>query len=227
MAEPPSRTSSAANPSAAPGGALVASAIRSTSSHERSAIAHLSPRASALFATLQITPSVFCIASSFYAERDFIMSAINSLASALGTTGSSSSSSSTTNASTNLTPSDFIQFMVTELQNQDPLDPTDPSQMLSQMSQIGQLQSADTLQSSLTSMVQQNQVAAAGSMIGKLVQGTDANANQQTGIVSAVQVSSTGVNLTLSTGATVPMNNVTAITDAPTSTTTTPAPVPS
>jgi hypothetical protein len=92
--------------------------------------------------------------------------------------------------------------------------------MLSQMSEIGQLQSADTLQSSLTSMVQQNQVASASAMIGKLVQGTDANQNPLAGIVSAVQVSSSGVNLTLSTGATLPMNNVTAITNAPTTATT-------
>jgi flagellar basal-body rod modification protein FlgD len=148
------------------------------------------------------------------------MSAINSLLG--GTNSSSSSASSTTNSNLSLTPADFIQFMVTELQNQDPLDPTDPNQMLSQMSEIGQLQSSDTLQSSLTSMVQQNQVAAASSMIGKLVQGTDANSNQQTGIVSAVQVSSTGVNVTLNTGATVPMANITAITDAPTTSTTTP-----
>ena len=119
-----------------------------------------------------------------------------------------------------LTPSDFIQFMVTELQNQDPLDPTDANQMLSQMSEIGQLQSADTLQTDLTSMVQQNQVASASAMIGKLVQGTDSNQNQQTGIVSAVQVTSSGVNLTLSSGVTLPMANITAITNAPTTTTT-------
>ena len=117
-----------------------------------------------------------------------------------------------------LTPSDFIQFMVTELQNQDPLDPTDANQMLSQMSEIGQLQSSDTLQSSLTSMVQQNQVAAASSMIGKLVQGTDSSQNQQTGIVSAVQVTNSGVNLTLNSGVTLPMANITAITNAPTAT---------
>ena len=149
------------------------------------------------------------------------MSAINSL---LGTTtpsSSSSGSSSTANAASSLTPSDFIQFMVTELQNQDPLDPTDANQMLSQMSEIGQLQSSDSLQTSLTGMVQQNQVAAASSMIGKLVQGTDANSNTQTGIVAAVQVNSSGVNLTLNNGEIVPMNNVTAITNAPTTPTTT------
>src|SRR5579872_2168395 len=117
------------------------------------------------------------------------MSSVNALNSLLG----SNSSSSTSNASTSLTPNDFIKFMVTELQNQDPLSPTDPNQMLTQMSEIGQLQSSTTLQTDLTGMVQQNQVSAASSMIGKLVQGTDANANQQTGIVSAVQVNSSGV----------------------------------
>jgi flagellar hook assembly protein FlgD len=94
--------------------------------------------------------------------------------------------------------------------------------MLSQMSEIGQLQSSDTLQTDLTSMVQQNQVSSAGAMIGKLVQGTDSNQNQQTGIVTAVQVT-TGcvVNLSLNNGATVPMANITAITNAPTSTSST------
>ena len=143
------------------------------------------------------------------------MSAINSL---LGTNNSSSSTTGAS-AATTLTPSDFIKFMVTELQNQDPLNPTDSNQMLSQMSEIGQLQSSNTLQSSLTSMVQQNQVAAASAMIGKLVQGTDANQNPLTGIVSAVQVTAKGVNLTLNNGGSrLPMSNVTAITNAPAST---------
>jgi flagellar basal-body rod modification protein FlgD len=109
--------------------------------------------------------------------------------------------------------------MVTELQNQNPLDPTDSNEMLQQMSEIGQLQSQDSLQTNLTSMVQQNQVSAASGMIGKLVQGTDANSNSISGIVTGVQVSSSGVNLSLSSGSTMSMANVTAITNAPTTTT--------
>jgi flagellar basal-body rod modification protein FlgD len=214
-----SRNNSAATRFAGCGGERAESGIRSIWSPETRLIAHLSPPRRAFFAPLQITPSVFCIGSGFSAERDVIMSAINSLTSALNS-GSSSSSTSGASAAASLTPDDFIKFMVTELQNQDPTDPTDANQMLSQMSEIGQLQSADTLQSSLTSMVQQNQVASASAMIGKLVQGTDANQNPLAGIVSAVQVSSSGVNLTLSTGATLPMNNVTAITNAPTTATT-------
>jgi flagellar basal-body rod modification protein FlgD len=142
------------------------------------------------------------------------MSSINSLASAIGTaaSGSSSTSSTTPNPNASLTANDFIQFMVTELQNQDPLDPTDSDEMLSQMTDIGQLESSTDLQNSLTTMVTQNQIASAANMIGMNIQGTDANSNQVSGTVSSVQVSTSGVNLIMSTGDTVPLNNVTSIT---------------
>jgi flagellar basal-body rod modification protein FlgD len=107
--------------------------------------------------------------------------------------------------------------MITQLQNQDPLNPTDSNQMLTQMSEIGQLESSTNLQTSLTSMVQQNQIASAANMIGKYIQGTDQNSNPTTGTITAVQVTTNGVNLTMDNGDTVPLNNVTAITNtAPT-----------
>ena len=151
------------------------------------------------------------------------MSSINSLASLIGNSASpntsTNASSGSTSAANSLTANDFIQFLVTELQNQDPLNPTDSNQMLSQMSQIGQLESADNLQTSLTGMVQQNQMSAASSMIGKYVQGTDQNKNPINGIVAAVQVNSNGVvNLMLNSGVSMPMNNVQTITLAPTQT---------
>jgi flagellar basal-body rod modification protein FlgD len=112
-----------------------------------------------------------------------------------------------------LTPSDFIQFLITQLQNQDPLDPTSSDEMLTQLSEIGQLQSSSDLQTDLTGMVQQNQVSAAASMIGKAVQGTDQNQNPISGNVTAVQVTSSGVNLQLDSGSTVALSAVTSITD--------------
>ncbi len=139
------------------------------------------------------------------------MSAIPGTSSSPNTSNQLPASSSTQQ----LTSSDFIHFLITELQNQDPLNPTSSDQMLSQMSQIGQLQSSTTMVSSLQGMVQQNQVAAASALIGKQVQGTDASQNAVSGTVTSVQVNSTGVNLQLSDGSTVPMNGVTSITSAP------------
>jgi flagellar basal-body rod modification protein FlgD len=106
--------------------------------------------------------------------------------------------------------------MVTQLENQDPLDPTDSNQMLTQMSEIGQLQSSSTLETDLTGMVQQNQIASASAMIGKQVQGTDPNNFNTSGTVTAVQVTTNGVNLSLDNGDTVPMANVTSITNTTT-----------
>ena len=128
-------------------------------------------------------------------------------------TNAVTSQDQTNNPNAQLTPSDFINFMVTELQNQDPLDPTDSNEMLQQMSEIGQLQSQDSLQTSLTGMVQQNQVSSAATMIGKVVSGTDSNNNAISGTVTGVQVNSSGVSLSLNTGSTLSMGSVTAITN--------------
>jgi flagellar basal-body rod modification protein FlgD len=116
---------------------------------------------------------------------------------------------------------DFVQFLITELQNQDPLNPTSSDQMLSQLSEIGQLESSTDLQTSLTGMVQQNSVSSASNMIGKQIQGTDQFNNQQTGLVTGVQVTTSGVNLALDNGSTVSLGNVTSITNPTASTSTT------
>jgi hypothetical protein len=50
-------------------------------------------------------------------------------------------------------------------------------------------------------------------MIGKAVQGTDQNQNPISGNVTAVQVTSSGVNLQLDSGSTVALSAVTSITD--------------
>jgi hypothetical protein len=52
-------------------------------------------------------------------------------------------------------------------------------------------------------------------MIGKYAQGTDVNSNQTSGTITAVQVTTNGVNLSMDNGDTMPLNSVTAITNAP------------
>jgi len=113
-----------------------------------------------------------------------------------------------------LTPNDFINLMVTELQNQDPTQPESSDELLSQMSEIGQLQSSDSLQSTLTGLAQQNQIGAASSLIGKSVQGLDANSNSVSGTVSSVNVASSGVTLELDNGSSVSLSNLTSIAPA-------------
>jgi flagellar basal-body rod modification protein FlgD len=144
------------------------------------------------------------------------MSAITStLLNNQSSAASGSATSSTNTAGMNLTPTDFIKMMVTQLQNQDPLNPTSDDQLLSQMSEIGQLQSSTQLQTSLQSMVLQNQISSAGNLIGKYVQGMDSQGNTQKGTVNSVQVKSGGIFLELDNNQELSMSNVTSILSAP------------
>jgi flagellar basal-body rod modification protein FlgD len=123
------------------------------------------------------------------------------------TSGSSSGSSSRGQMNVD----DFIQMMVTQLQNQDPLEPADNNQLLSQMSQIGQLQSSQQLQTSLQSMVIQNNIASAGNMIGKEVSGFDEYGEEADGQVTAVRVEQGQIMLELDNGKRMNIENVTSV----------------
>ena len=110
-------------------------------------------------------------------------------------------------------------MMIAQLQNQDPTDPTSSSEILSQISQIGQLQSSDTLESDLTSMVLQNGISNAGSMIGKQVQGVDDEGNAASGLVNSVNITNNKIYLNLDSGSSVQLSNISAVAGSSTSTT--------
>src|SRR6266550_791609 len=119
------------------------------------------------------------------------------------------------NSSFSLKAQDFIKMMVTQLQNQDPLEPAKNDQLLAQMSQIGQLQSSTQLQDSLKGLVQQNQIGAAGNLIGKSVQGLNDQNDVVEGIVDSVRVQSDSVYLELHNGKELSMSKVSKIAPAP------------
>ena len=134
---------------------------------------------------------------------------VNTTNSSNSTSGTSSSSSS--NASYNLTTQDFIQMMVTQLENQDPLNPTDSQALLAQESSIGQLEAATDTQTTMQSLTLQTQIGSASSLIGRSVTGIDGNNNSVNGTVSSVQVSSGNVSLQLDNGSTLSLSNVSSI----------------
>ena len=106
---------------------------------------------------------------------------------------------------------DFIKMMITQLQQQDPMEPAKNQELLAQMSQIGQLQSATQLQDSLKGLVLQNNIGAAGNLIGKTVQGLDDRNEPVNGLVNSVRVEQDQVYLELDSGKTLAMGRVTSI----------------
>jgi flagellar basal-body rod modification protein FlgD len=106
---------------------------------------------------------------------------------------------------------DFINMMVTQLQNQDPLEPAKNSELLAQMSQIGQLQTATAMQDTLKGLVLQNSLGSAGNLIGKMVEGLDDNGEAMDGLVTAVRVEKDEVMLELDNGKSLKLARVTSI----------------
>jgi len=129
------------------------------------------------------------------------------------------SSANTSNSAYSMTPADFIQLMVTQLQNQDPTNPTSNSDLMAQMSDIGQLESSTDMQTTLTSSTLQSQIGSASALIGKTVTGINTGNKSVTGVVDSVSIAGSTVSLNLNSGDTVSVSNVSSI--APTSTSTT------
>jgi len=70
---------------------------------------------------------------------------------------------------------DFMKIMFAELSNQDPLEPQDSANLMNQISSLRDIESNMQLMNQLDELVTQNQLASAGSMIGKSIRGLDEN----------------------------------------------------
>ena len=132
------------------------------------------------------------------------------------TTSSNTTSSNGTTGIGSLTSSDFLNLMLTQLQQQDPLNPTDSNAMLQQISQISTLQANTQMQTSLQGLTLQQSIGAGGNLMGKNITGIDSTNHQVTGNVTSVQVQNSQVYLGLDTDANlVPMSNVMTIANPP------------
>jgi flagellar basal-body rod modification protein FlgD len=82
----------------------------------------------------------------------------------------------------------FIDLMIAELQNQDPLNPLDNNEMLQQITQIREIGASDKLSSTLDAVLMGQNLTTASSLIGKEVNALgDDNANVQ-GLVDRVSI---------------------------------------
>lgn len=174
--------------------------------------AHLSPPGRAEPASLHLAASDFSFGLGTISEHEGMStSPVSSSSSSAASAAAAAASAASSDPDLSLSSSDFMNMMITQLQNQDPLNPTSTDDLMSEMSQIGQMQSNSQLQTTLTGLASQTQIGAASSLIGKQVTGIDANNNDVAGNVSSVQVTSSGVNLQLDSGGTLSLSNVATI----------------
>lgn len=117
------------------------------------------------------------------------MSTVNTNNSTSGGATSSATTSAASNSLNSLSTSDFLNLMITELQNQDPLDPTDESEIMAQTASLSQITASTQLTSTLDSMQISQNLSGAANLIGANITGLDASGNAVSGTVSSVTVS--------------------------------------
>jgi flagellar basal-body rod modification protein FlgD len=64
----------------------------------------------------------------------------------------------------------FIQLLIAQLQNQDPLEPVTPDQFITQLSSLSTVQGLQTLNASFAEMLRLQQLTQGVDMIGKTVE---------------------------------------------------------
>ncbi len=129
------------------------------------------------------------------------ISAVNGAISSRGTPGGMGS----------LTSEDFIRIIFTELSHQDPFQPSDSSALLQQLNSIRSIESDIKLMDRLQSLVVENRIASATSMIGREVQGLDTMHQRIVGTVVGITRQDDTVTLQLGTGHRIPIEDVEAV----------------
>lgn len=131
------------------------------------------------------------------------------------TDGTKSSTSTSDASSASLNYDSFLKLFMTELQNQDPTSPMDTTTQMSQLATFSQVEQQIKTNTNLTSMISQNYITQAGSLIGKTATDVDGT----TGVISSIKIGDSALTATLADGKTVTLGSGVTISGGTTATT--------
>ncbi|MCL5048081.1 MAG: hypothetical protein M1374_04780 [Firmicutes bacterium] len=125
-----------------------------------------------------------------------------------GTSTGNASIASTTNGL--LDPNQFLSLLVDSLKYQNPLNPTSSAQFLSQLAALSQVQSEQQIS-------QTQQVAAATSLIGQVVSGSDLNGVPVSGTATGFSITPNGPTINVGNN-TISLGSIDAVGTTPVAT---------
>lgn len=108
----------------------------------------------------------------------------------------------------------FLQLLICQLQNQDPLNPSEEIDFTSQLAQLQALEEQISLNSNIKSMLSESQTQTGSAMVGMKVTGLDGDGELTSGVAISLVQNSSGVFLQLDNGKQVAVKDVTALANA-------------
>jgi flagellar basal-body rod modification protein FlgD len=106
---------------------------------------------------------------------------------------------------------DFLQLMMLQLKNQDPLNPSDPTQYLSELANFSTLQQETSIAASSQQAATEQSTAAALGLLGHTVSYTDSSGATQSGAVQKIDFTSSGPTLTIGGQAGITLGAITEV----------------
>ncbi len=82
----------------------------------------------------------------------------------------------------------FMQLLLAQLQNQDPLNPVEDTEFISQLTQLNMLQAMEQLNYTMGVYTVSSSLMQGTALIGRTVEALDANGETITGVVTAVSL---------------------------------------
>ena len=110
---------------------------------------------------------------------------------ATSSAANSTSTSTSSTAANGLGETDFLNLLITQLKNQDPLNPMKDTEFIAQLASFSSLQQMQQMNTNFSSFTQQQNYMSAIAMIGKQVTTSDG----LSGVVSKVSNNSGTVNI--------------------------------
>ena len=117
------------------------------------------------------------------------------------------------NAYADLSSGEFLEIILSELTNQDPLSPNDTTAILEQLSSLRNIESQSSLEGKFETLVTQNAISSSANMIGKYVEGLNDANNSVSGVVSSLTIEEGQPVLRLSDGSSLSADRVTQVRD--------------
>lgn len=82
----------------------------------------------------------------------------------------------------------FMELLVTQLRNQDPLEPVNQQDFLGQLAQFSQLEGIEELNLNFAESLKFQQLSQGGALVGSRVEYTNAQGESKTGLVDSARV---------------------------------------
>ncbi len=135
---------------------------------------------------------------------------VSAVSSSTTTQATTSTSKTGTGATEELGQDAFMQLLLAQLRNQDPLKPMEDKDFIAQLAQFNSLSQLTAMATKIDTLVQSQSINQGASLIGKTVSGTSGD-SVITGVVTGLQV--TGGKVVLSVdGQKLPLGNVQSVT---------------